>query len=74
MSDKLKVLAYIKANGSITQRDALNAIGCSRLASRINDLRRDGHDIVTVMEEGRRRDGTPTRYARYFMGGSNAHV
>lgn len=67
MNDKLKILAYIEEHGSITQNEALSAFSCSRLASRINELRRDGHRIVTEMEEGRRKDGSKCRYARYYL-------
>lgn len=34
-------------SGPISQLDALRGCGCFRLAARINDLRRDGHPIVT---------------------------
>jgi hypothetical protein len=34
-------------SGPISQLDALRGCGCLRLAARINDLRRDGHLIVT---------------------------
>lgn len=69
MSDKLNILAYMEEHGSITQGDALFYFGCSRLASRINELRKDGHNIVTVMEDGTRRDGTRCRYGRYVLKG-----
>jgi len=41
------ILARLKDGQQITQMDALNGCGCFRLASRINDLRNAGHDIVT---------------------------
>lgn len=34
-------------SGPISQVDALRGCGCFRLAARINDLRRNGHPIVT---------------------------
>jgi Rad3-related DNA helicase len=40
--------------------------GC--YASRVNDLRREGHPIVTEVVEGRNRYGEKTRWARYRMG------
>lgn len=40
-----KVLEYMKTFGSITQLQALSDIGCMRLASRISDLRYQGHSI-----------------------------
>jgi hypothetical protein len=41
-----RVLAYIQEFGEITQLDALKDLGCMRLASRVSDLRRQGHNIV----------------------------
>lgn len=33
----------------ITAIDALNEVGCFRLAARISDLKAEGHDIVSEM-------------------------
>lgn len=40
-----RVLQYMEDFGSITQLEALNDLGCMRLASRISDLKRLGHPI-----------------------------
>ena len=40
-----RVLEYLKAKGSITQMEAMETLGCSRLAARIADLRKAGHTI-----------------------------
>lgn len=42
-----RVLNYIETFGSITQMEALNDLGVMRLASRISDLKRQGHPIVS---------------------------
>lgn len=68
MTQNDRVLAYIDKFGSITQREALNVLGVARLASRVNDLRREGHPIVTEVVTGKNRYGEPTRWARYRMG------
>ena len=49
LNQKLHVLNYIKRHGSITPMEALNSFGCMRLASRINELRCEGHAIETRM-------------------------
>jgi hypothetical protein len=46
MSQTTDILAMLQA-GPITALDALEKVGCFRLAARINDLRRDGHNITT---------------------------
>lgn len=60
------ILAYIKATGSITARQALNELGCMRLASRIHDLRSMGYKIKTETIKVRTRNGKTT-VARYSL-------
>ncbi len=46
MSQATQILDMLK-RGPVTAMDALDQAGCFRLAARIADLRRDGHDIQT---------------------------
>ena len=39
------ILDYLKTGASLTSLEALNIFGCFRCASRISDLRKEGHDI-----------------------------
>lgn len=63
-----EVLAYLRANpDGITSRDAWLALGCSRLAARVDDLKRlYGYDVeselVTVSSNGK-----TARVARYRL-------
>lgn len=68
MTQNDRVLAYIDKFGSITQREALNVLGVARLASRVNDLRKLGHPIISEVVVGENKFGEPTRWARYRMG------
>lgn len=68
MKQTEKILRHIEDYGSITQMDAIRDYGIMRLASRVNDLRRDGVPIVTEREEGRNRYGEKCHWARYRMG------
>ena len=68
MTQNERVLKYMDTFGSITQREALNVLGVARLASRVNDLRKAGHPIVSEVETGKNKFGEPTRWARYRMG------
>ena len=54
------ILWHLEHRGSITPIEALNELGCFRLAARIEELRRSGHSIKTTIEK---RKGK--RYARY---------
>ena len=66
-----RIIDYMKQNGSITAKDAMNELGIMRLASRIADLKADGWEIETVTECSKNRFGEKTHYARYSMGGKS---
>ena len=68
MTQRDRILRHLQDYGSITQMDAIRDYGIMRLASRVNDLRRDGVPIVTEVVTGKNRYGEPTRWARYRMG------
>ena len=51
----------------ITSMEAFERYGATRLSAIIYDLKKQGHNIVTIMEEGVNRYGEPTRYARYHL-------
>lgn len=64
-----RVLDYIDKHGSITQDEAKAALGVSRLASRIWDIRHSGIEIRREMVTGKNRYGEPVSYARYMRNG-----
>lgn len=43
-----KILHHLKSGKSLTPISALNKFGSFRLASRISDLKRDGHKIISI--------------------------
>lgn len=57
-----RVKAYIEVNGSITSMDAFRDLGITRLSARVKDLRDNGVNVVTVMEQNKN-----SRYARYYI-------
>lgn len=68
MTQSQRILRHLEDYGSITQMDAMQDYGIMRLASRVNDLRREGHPIITERVEGRNRRGDKCHWARYRMG------
>lgn len=48
-SQNKQIAAYLNEGNTLTQMEALGMFQCSRLASRINDLRNRGMDIKTEM-------------------------
>jgi hypothetical protein len=47
MSQNKQIADYLNKGKKLTTLDALTKFGCFRLASRINDLRNEGMNIVT---------------------------
>ena len=62
-----KVLDYMRAFGSITQLQALQDIGCMRLASRISDLRYQGYAIGRRIKTAKNRYGDSVYFAEYYL-------
>lgn len=62
-----KVLDYMREWGSITPLDALREFGCMRLATRVFELKQQGYNIVTVIENAENKNGEPVHYARYVL-------
>lgn len=61
-----KILAFCKAHGSITQRDAFK-LGIYRLAPRIINLRNAGYVIGVESMTVVNRDGSKSRVAKYTI-------
>ena len=64
-----RVLDYMDKHGGITQIEGLRDIGVMRLASRISELRKNGHAITSEMVTVKNRYGESCRVKRYSMGG-----
>ena len=62
-----KVLEYMKGFGSITPLEAMQDIGCMRLAARIADLREQGHPIGRRMKTSKNRYGRDVTFAEYYL-------
>lgn len=62
-----RILAHLREHGSITQMEATNEYGITRLGARVWDLKRQGYNIEKTMESGQNRYGESTTYARYTL-------
>ena len=69
MNQCARILRHLWDFGSITSAEAMEQYGIARLASRINDLRKDGVLIKTEFVRGKNRYDEPTRYAKYSLEG-----
>ena len=62
-----RILDYMKEFGSITQLEALRDLGVLRLASRISELKVDGHGITKKMVKVKNRYGENCMIAEYSL-------
>lgn len=67
MTQAEKILRHLKEYGNITPMEALQEYGIMRLASRITDLKKAGHIIVTNTVNGYNRFGEKVHYASYSL-------
>lgn len=65
MSQIMQIIDFINEYGSITALQAVNALGCCRLASRIHELKKAGIEVNREMITVTNRNGLPCRVARY---------
>lgn len=65
---KERILRHLNDFGEIDSMTAMHDYGIMRLASRVDELRKAGHPIITEVVTGKNRYGEPTRWARYRMG------
>ena len=62
-----RILRHLRDFGSISSLEAISEYGCMRLASRINDLKRQGYNISAERGKGKNRYGEPTSFAVYHL-------
>lgn len=68
MTNRERVLRYILECGSITQKEAYDELGNSRLSASIWDLiHKDGYYIDSIIEHGRNRWGEASHWSRYYL-------
>ena len=68
MSQATDVIEFIRDNGSITTKQAVEILGCYRLSGRVYDIRQAGINIEKEMITVPTRNGV-TRVARYTIPG-----
>ena len=67
MTQKEMILYHLKIYGSITPLEALQEYGIMRLASRISDLKVQGHDIKSDKVKRENRFGKTVTFAKYHF-------
>jgi hypothetical protein len=64
MSQKTQILKHLQGGHPLTALDALTKFGCFRLASRIGELRAEGHKILSEIVVDLT---TGKKYAEYWI-------
>lgn len=65
MSQHELILKYIDTFGSISPMEAFTDLGITKLATRISEMRQDGHQFNQRMESRKNRFGKTCHYMRY---------
>ncbi len=66
-AQRQRILAYLKKYGSITTPESRFKLDIPHPAGRINELRKKGFNIVTVMVRDHNPGGTDHCFAKYFL-------
>lgn len=72
-SQNASILAHLRTGNTVTQTEAYNAFGCTRLSARIYDLRKrlesegEKEAIDSVSISFTARSGKKGRYCRYYL-------
>lgn len=67
MSQKDRILQYLKDGKTLTRANSYEEVGCFEAPARISELRHEGYDIITTMKTVRNRFGEKVRIAEWTM-------
>lgn len=65
MTQHERILKYIEDFGSISPMEAFTDLGITKLATRISEMTREGHEFTKLMEVSQNRYGDTVHYMRY---------
>ncbi len=67
MTQKERVLNYMKDFGDITPFQAFTDLGCTKLATRISELIQDGVKVKKEWVDSKNRYGEKVRFMKYSL-------
>lgn len=67
MSQRERIIQYIRDFGSITSWEAVKDLGCMRLGARIFELKKQGFTFGERLEKGKNRYGDPCHWKRFYL-------
>lgn len=60
-----RVLQYMRENNGITAYEAVTEVGCTQLSARICELQKEGHMFSTEIVKTRNRYNEPCHFLKY---------
>ena len=67
ITQKDRILEYIRNFGSISSFEAYADLGITQLGARIDQLKKEGYEFKTEWENSTNRFGERTDYKRYYL-------
>lgn len=67
MSQKDRIIDYIKRFGSISPMEAFRDLGITKLATRVSEMKQEGIEFEQKYEASMNRFGEPVYYMRYSL-------
>lgn len=67
ISQKQRIINYIREFGSISSWEAYSDLGITQLGARIDQLKKEGYEFKTEWESSTNRFGERTDYKRYYL-------
>ena len=67
ISQKDRIINYIREFGSISSWEAYSDLGITQLGARIDQLKKEGFKFRTEWESNTNRFGEKTDYKRYYL-------
>ena len=67
VTQKDRIINYIRQFGSITSWEAYQDLGVMQLGARIDQLQKEGYEFETKWEHKKNRYGEDVRFKRYYL-------
>ena len=67
ITQKERILKYIREFGSITSWEAYQDLGITQLGARIDQLKNEGYEFKTEWESKKNRYDEPVSFKRYYL-------
>lgn len=67
ITQKDRIINYIREFGSITSLEAYKDLGVTQLGARLKELQEQGYTFTTKWESSQNRYGDKTDYKRYYL-------